>query len=84
METLFIFLLALVVAGLVCALCYAAVLIHLFLAEGLAKTVFGFLFPPYAYVWGWRQRRTLRWTTVWTCAAVLLVSGVTFLQLQMG
>jgi hypothetical protein len=84
METLFALLLAGLVALVVCAICYAAVLVDLYVTESWPKALLALVCPPYVFAWGWRHRGASIWMTAWTCAVVFLVTGITLAQVSMG
>jgi hypothetical protein len=72
-----------VVAALAATVCFGAVLIELARREGLRRAALGLFCPPWAFAWGWRQRRGA-WMIAWTGAAAYLVGSMVFLQLAMG
>jgi hypothetical protein len=61
------------------------VLVKLTLSEGFIKGMFGFLFIPYTFYWGWRHARSedlkqtmLVWTTLLIGLVVLVALAVSF------
>jgi phosphoglycerol transferase MdoB-like AlkP superfamily enzyme len=61
------------------------VLVKLTLSEGFIKGMFGLLFIPYTFYWGWRHARSedlkqtmLVWTTLLIGLVVLVALAVSF------
>lgn len=65
--------------------CLVIVSIRLGQERDLRWGVFGFLFGPYAFIWGWKNaerilQRRLMWT--WTIATILFVATVTAFSVE--
>jgi hypothetical protein len=84
MLRLFFVLMSTLAAALAATVCWTAVLVELARREGLRRAALGVLCPPWAFAWGWRQRRGGGWMFAWTGSTAYWLGSMAFLQLAMG
>jgi photosystem II stability/assembly factor-like uncharacterized protein len=77
-----------VVSAIGALVCFIWVLIRLFRARGIWWALVGFLFGPYAFVWGWldaHRRKHRRLVIVWTvCTTVFLGTVAVLVVNELG
>jgi len=73
------------VAAVGALVCFIWVVIRLLRARGIWWALVGFLFGPYAFIWGWleaRRRKHRRLMIVWTVCTTLFLGAVILLYVQ--
>jgi hypothetical protein len=60
------------IIGFAAFVVFVLVIIKLFQRDGLDKGVLGLLFPPYAFIRGWKRHRALDLTTIMIVWSVLI------------
>jgi hypothetical protein len=83
MARLFELVLVALVMAIVCIVCHVRTVATLARREGWSLALVGFVFPPFAYVWGWRSGAGFRCMSVWTGAGSIVLAIASLLQISM-
>jgi hypothetical protein len=60
------------IIGFAAFVMFVLVIIKLFQREGMDKGILGLVFPPYAFIRGWKRHRVLGLTTIMIAWSVLI------------